>query len=587
MSSRRAQGDQLAAPLRRIVNNLLRIVNPRAAQLQIPAKSGDVAEVFARAKPGRISLTENYRFEQAISVNPSITPTERSGRIEVIVPFDGDKCFPRRAIEDLEHQIGKSSEDRSNGSDGTSAMIGHLALTNIKMANLPDGSPLATRHGAIPLRLPVRSSTIDDDVLTFDEQEAVLRTDYVPDVLEHYPLPLKVTAEVFDPEDSEESPGSSDDRDIRNITRQPAFSSELRLRFQIFLQWPRRPGKAMPDARVKRVSLEWPTLTSLEPNSLRFTLGRQRHEMQYNPTTTSLEWVGIPFGTESDDDPEESPEESPDGKPQESGDSDADNSAEADDEREKPPAPGVADPRSSDTPESTPDNSAKDGEQTEDDDLGDPEDGEVWSLHSKPMNLLLRQPGQLRHQEDLLGTVEIEVAAELLSGIDARLFDATGRRTRPGRMTVKTKLRMDFRLVLDDEFSKRTMSATHTIHFDEIVPDLHRMDDISAVLRDRGFDVERNKNDIGDNESLWLIRAERNEGPDTIRLLIVVRGRHHRTERRHKTPGWHDYKTEIGSGELTLTVYGKVPRSSRELTTEVNELRQALTDRFNRMKSQR
>ena len=43
----------------------------------------------------------------------------------------------------------------------------------------------------------------------------MLRTDYVPDVLEHYPLPLKVTAKVFDPEDSEESPGSSDDREIR------------------------------------------------------------------------------------------------------------------------------------------------------------------------------------------------------------------------------------------------------------------------------------------------------------------------------------------------------------------------------------
>ena len=46
----------------------------------------------------------------------------------------------------------------------------------------------------------------------------------------------------------------------------------------------------MLDARVKRVSLEWPTLTSLEPNSLRFTLARQPYAMQYNPTTTSLEW---------------------------------------------------------------------------------------------------------------------------------------------------------------------------------------------------------------------------------------------------------------------------------------------------------
>ena len=107
------------------------------------------------------------------------------------------------------------------------------------------------------------------------------------------------------------------------------------------------------------------------------------------------------------------------------------------------------------------------------------------------------------------------------------------------------------------------------------------------MLRDRGFGVERTNNHIGDDEPLWLIRAERNEGPDTIRLDIVVRGRRHRTERRLKTPGWHDYKTEIESGELTLTVLRGGSASSRELTTEVNELRQALTDRFNRVKSQR
>jgi hypothetical protein len=569
-----------------LTNTILRIVNPRASQPQSPASPGDVAEVFARARPGRVSLTETYRFKQDISVNPSTTLTKRSGRIEVIVPFDGNEYFPRSAIEDLKHQIGESSDERSSGSGKISAVIGHLALSNIKMANLPDGSPLATRHGAIPLRVPVRSSTINDEVLTFDEKEAVLRTDYVPGVLEHYPLPLTVTAEVFDPEDSEESPGSAYDRAIRNVIRQPAFSSELRLRFQVFLRWPRRRGETMPDARVKRVSLGWPTLTSLEPNSLRFTLGRQPYEMQYNPSAASLEWVGIPVGAESDDDPEESPEESPEVAQQEGGGRDADNPVEADDGREQ--SPKAADPRSDGAAESTPDGNLKDGEQTDDEDLGEAEDGEIWDLQSKWMNLLLRQPGQLRRQDDLHGTVEIEVTGELLSGIDARLFDATGRRTRPGCMTVRTKLRTDFRLVLEDEFSKRLMSATHTIHFDEVVPDLQRMDDISAVLRDRGFDVERHKkNDSGDDEPPWLIDAERNEGPDTIRLVIVARGRHHRTERRLKTPGWHDYKTEIGSGELTLTVFGEVPRSNRELTTEVNELRQALTDRFNRMKSQR
>ncbi|WP_433558352.1 hypothetical protein ACQPWY_07180 [Pseudonocardia xinjiangensis] len=584
--------DPLSPPSGRIhpITKMLRMLRGMANRLlrrELKIRADGTIEpwnIFARATPQKSSIVEAYSFIQVISINPVLRAAKKEpvGRIEVVVPLDGYRHFTRDAIKDVQGQIG---EHRGRGNDKTVvATIGHLVLTNLRDASRADGKSIADARGAIRLRVPIRAANLGDADLANDAREARLAFDYRPPVLGSYVFPIQLDVEILDPEDNSllgSEFGPKWGRTISDeMARQPAFSSELRLMFRIRLAWPRRRGIRKPRMRIKNFSLSWPTVTSLEPRSLRLNYGTARTaEMQYNPATGSLQWFDIPLvgekgeqakvghaadpGGESDDSDE--PDQATVGEPAE-GDQDA-----SDQERDEPDEEGE-----------------DDGDEDEDEDE-DVEAGnaDVWNERSEDVFLYVRQPGQLRKEAALTGTVEVEVASQLMSGIDARLFDAVGFRHRRGVLTLKTTLHLTFEIVLEDVFNRRPLSATHTLHFDEVVPDVQRVEDIKAALRDRGFDVASYPRGKDQDSLEWGIRASRSDGPDRIVLSIVVRGRRYRTTRRSGTPGWHRYTSEMDSGELRLAIHGKYPRHSRELTTEVNALRQALASRFRNMAAQR
>jgi hypothetical protein len=231
-----------------------------------------------------------------------------TGCIEVVIPYDGYKFFKPDAIKDVVKRLGRGRSDtkiETSSMDATtdgsvrtdeSAIIGHLVLTNIREAKKADGTPFAPLHGAIPLRVPVRSLELrDENDLASDCMESALQIEYEPSDVDDYPVPVKVEVELFDPADVEilpdefrAKPGKKKAAAVSNkIVRQAAFSSELLLTMRIRLLWPRR-SQNKPTARIRRVSLEWPTITSLSPSSLRFSLGKQAVDVQYNPQAGSL-----------------------------------------------------------------------------------------------------------------------------------------------------------------------------------------------------------------------------------------------------------------------------------------------------------
>jgi hypothetical protein len=539
--------------------------------------------VFVRATPQKSSVIETYCFHQVSSVNPVLRAADEAptGRVEVVVPLDGYRHFTRDAIKDVQGQIGKR---RGRGNDSTVlATIGHLVLANLRDTRRVDEEPIADARGAIRLQVPVRSAGLGDDDLVADEQEARLRFDYRPPALGAYTVPIQLDIEILDPEDSSLLGGDFETKWGRAISdemvRQPAFSSELLLQFRVRLAWPQRRGFRKPRMRIKNFALSWPTVTSLAPSSLRLSYGSARPaEIQYNPETGSLQWFDVPLLGEKE---EPIPDAGTD--PEDAEQAKVGRAVDPDDE------PGKTD-RSASGPvkddDGGLDNSEPDDLDDEDDDA-ETESAAVWDETSEDVLLHVRQPGQLRKAKVLTGSVSVEVAGQLMSGIDARLFDATGARHRRGVLTLKTKLRLTFQIVLEDVFNRRPLSATHTLHFDEVVPDVQRVEDINAALRDRGFDVVSYPL-LEDEAGLeWRIRATKPDGPDRIVLSIVVRGQRYQTTRRSGTPGWHRYTSEIDSGELRLAIHGIYPRHSRELTAEVNALRQALASRFRHMAAQR
>ncbi len=88
-------------------------------------------------------------------------------------------------------------------------------------------------------------------------------------------------------------------------------------------------------------------------------------------------------------------------------------------------------------------------------------EGEPWSFHSPPMLLEVEQPGELFARQEISVEVDVEVPGQLLSGVDARLFDACGRQYRRGRgnrPTLRSTITTHCTVVLRDAFARRLLS---------------------------------------------------------------------------------------------------------------------------------
>jgi hypothetical protein len=226
---------------------------------------------------------------------------------------------------------------------------------------------------------------------------------------------------------------------------------------------------------------------------------------------------------------------------------------------------------------------------TRDKDAGEEE---PWSFHSPPMVMTINQPGELFTQDALLIEVEVETPGELLSGMNARLFDARGWRYRRGSkdpLSVRSIITMRCTLVLRDAFARRWLSPYQSFHFDEIIPDDLRIADIATALGDQRFEVKQVP--VADVRSKagprHILLAERTQGPDVMTLLVVVHGHRHTTRRRFQQSGKRRYTTKFDSGDLGIIVYGWAHRDTRDLIHEINDLQLVLRDRFRRLKAPR
>ena len=72
-----------------------------------------------------------------------------------------------------------------------------------------------------------------------------------------------------------------------------------------------------------------------------------------------------------------------------------------------------------------------------------------------------------------------------------------------------------------------------------------------------------------------------------MQLFLLVLGRQQRTQRRSERPGGRRFTSKLDTGDLTLVVFGSVPRDSRQLVHDVNALQVGLRDQFRRVQAQR
>ena len=522
--------------LRRLLTQARRILGFGVMRASVSLRNLSGEPIRARASLSRAQIEERYEYSQEISLNADVHETkEPAGLIKLTLPYDGEKYFTRQAYRDV---VGAR---RGGASPADEAVIGFLALTGYEATDLEDPLDLQVNYGSIPIRVPLPEARGPN------EAEQIIAGDNACMISQRYRpvaskiVPVHVDIELDDP-DTAESHDEAPPRQRRvesasNLSalqanravvirrspeRQLDFVPDLWLCLTVRLHLPRDLAQGA-EAKVTKVFISWPTHTSLSSLTLRADgVPRIRYnpEQEHDGLRGGLEWSGVPLANEA-----------------------------------AGPIP----------------QSGGNAEDSED---------EIISLKTSEMVLAISNPGDLYKQEKLSGRVEVTVN-RLLSGMDARLYDATGRQCQPRRSELKLQstVTTEFSLPLYDAFARRMMSPYQWLYFDEVIPSEMRIDDIKMALRNRGF---RSVSLEGDPENCCII-ADRVHGPDQLRLTLYIKGERYKARRERSVPGGMTYRTSVDSGDLRIYVYGSLRAESKPVVREINALRRALRERFDRL----
>lgn len=254
-------------------------------------------DVFARAVPETVKLTERYSYEQELSRNSSTRRSAPpSGEIEIVVPFDGADHFTRQACDDVARALpGLPSGEPVN------ALIGHVVFAGHQQTDLGEKLGLDDTYGALPIRVPVigEGSPGGVDDLSGDRHACVISHDYAPKPELLGVIPIDVQVELLDPDTVDEyriAATGDGGVDFSKLSQQPNFESFLWLVLKVRLVLPWKEERDRPSPVIDRISLDWPSITSLRALTLILPeSGRKAPPIIYNPVERSIEWRNIPM----------------------------------------------------------------------------------------------------------------------------------------------------------------------------------------------------------------------------------------------------------------------------------------------------
>ncbi len=481
-------------------------------------------EHFARAVAEHAVITEQYEMTQEVSGNPTRNVAAPSpGRIVVTFPYDGRRHFTQEAVDDVALMGEPLSGDRS-------VLTGHVVLAPSLYASTSKSLNLSDARTVIPLRVPVSGPSLSGpEALIDDTQACVIEHEYETPPPEL--VPVSVRMEPEDPDTVEGKLGQHlevvlkstelAEEAVELLRSRASFHHYLAFDVEVRLDLPRRTGSAANESVpalqpvLRRVELEWPTLTALDAQALHVqTDPEEQRQVIYDPEHKRLAWTDVRLtqveravGTGPDTDTYVSP----------------------------------------------------------------------------PMLLLAMSPGQLYKAECVVAHMNIEIPDFLLSGLDARMFSATGQRTRDPRL--RTLIRSEVSLYLADRFATRVMSPWQHLYFDEVKPDPDRINDVVTALRDCGYSLDFGPRDLGAKPGAirQALRASRREGPTKVELVLLIEGEEHETVRTRgvgDAAGGDRFRSTLQTGEMRLFVRGYHPRDSDVVVRDINRLDEEIRQRY-------
>lgn len=493
--------------------------------------------IFARALPEAVRITETYSYQQIIARNSVQDAVgEPKGEMKVTVAYDGQRSFTRQAWLDVREQGLKEAKDGQE----QQALIGYLAFTNTGRTRLGEALDLCGQFNTVPLQVPVAHPVLEQSGNLVDGRHAWEAT-VAYEVDEPPSWPIRLTLLVREEksagsalEASETHSPSISTQDLaaaisRHLTTRQDLSLLLRVRVDL-------PDSVAVESLlpvVSKVRVGWPRFTSLR--SLRLENEDKPEEPlihRFDAVSRSVEWSKVPMTP-------------------------ANNVTTTGLRAYFSPAMALTIELPSDLYVETPYEAQNDGTRS-------------------------------AQSEVLTGEVEVEVAGVLLSGLQVRLFDATGRLVDKPPLHLKTLLKTSYSVNLDDVFAKRMLWPRQRLYFDQVIPDDLRLLDVKTALADRGFRVDdRGRIDVEGSDFGHLLWAQRPEGADKLVLVLVIEGKAYTTRRETQIPGRQRYTSVLESGEMTIHMAGELPGNSQKLIHEMNVLQQDLRARFDRVRANR
>jgi hypothetical protein len=486
-----------------------------------PLRDRSGEPIRARARLESAQIEERYRYSQEISLNADVHEAEPPAGLIKLV-------LPYDGDKYFTRQACRDVAAARN--DGAApddkAIAGFLALTAYEKTGLEGPLGLQENFGSVPIEvnLPAQPDPGEQDQLLVDGSACVMSQEYQPE--KPRIVPVNIEIELDDP-DTAAASGEIGTKAINRAPEQQAdFEPDLWLGLTVWLHLPRSQAAGV-EAKVSKVFMSWPTHTAL--SSLGLSASGQP-QLRYNPEEEhegrkgGLEWSGVSMELVAAESP------------------------------------------------------------AEETDAADGSDDEIVSLSSGQMTVSISKPGDLYKQERIGGRIEVTVN-RLLSGMDGRLYDATGKRCHARRPELKLKsiVTTEFSLPLYDAFQRRVMSPYQWLYFEGVIPSEMRIEDIKMALRNRGFrQVKRH----GGPESCTIL-ATRVHGPDQLLLHLYVKGEQYTARRQRNVPGGVRYRSDVPSGDLRIYAYGTLRGESRPVVHEINALRRALRERFDRLQDGR
>lgn len=483
--------------------------------------------VFARAKPRTVTIEELYHYQGEISRNTYIDLTSNSagnvhlpeGLITVELPYDGHRWLDERARQDID-------AGHHAGLDEHQAVVAYLAFDQTAHTDLARRLALDPLTTAWPLVLPLRGDT-REELTDLIARDAVCRIRQAyridPAVIEIIPVQVSIglTEEV------DILAANRGGRSGRTLEARPGFEPDLALAIDLKVILPHDLG--CQEVFLEQAAVRWPVTTVPRLLKVQTEESQPREALrsvQFDPEGRQVIWRALPLRRIT-----------------------------------HPAGPSEYD-----------------------------------RFETAGLRLWIYRPTDLYDTHRLDATFELLLCGVLLSGLQIRPFEATGKPANWPRRSlhdpdmsdettlhIGTRLRVDLAIWLEDIFHEKTYTPRRHLVFDGVIPTPERVEDITALLQDLGFEnIDTLHDERGpDGNVRWLaLEARRTERARQMDVRVIFQGETARTEAATYIRGGRSYTTEQMTGRSVLDIIVRQAADHVTLTETLNDLQVKLKERF-------